>query len=556
MQLNSDVSAINKQNVNNNITQTQVNDKTSLNPNSVSEKIYGEVKNLTRNEITVITSDGQNLTAKILNPELIKIGMSGEFKITQTNTGEIALNLISSSRQAMAESILNETLASLGLKINNENKDIINMLLNNSYPITKENFQKLNQAIKIVGSDRKENAIFFLNNNIQPSFKGAETLNSYVNQEIKISNQISQLADTILNENNSDFLQKAVSILSTNGNNAEIINNIENMPVLKSNILDLINTNLKFMDSGENSGINSEVVGNTALSENQNQQELDVVNSEIKSDISSFLSQNSKEVFKIIENLVNSNQLDRLDSELRNLFTMSKNVEGFNLKDALGEFFKTFPEFEKPITSLIQTKEGIKEFITKALCVADKDIEVKNFEKHLNTVYEKINTLKNEMSSYEATPSMNQSLKLADNINNNLNFFSSMQNTIFLQIPLLINNSPTTAELYVFKDKNKKPKKAGQYSALVALDTAFLGRFETYIQKNNASISCQFRLESEDIKKIVSENINLLNDYLKNYNLSLDNVSYKKVEEAFTVTSPEPIEEKSIIKDFTFDMQT
>ena len=545
MQLNTDISSINRNNINN-ISQLQSTEKTeklTSSQGSLSDKVYGEVKNLTRNQITVITDSGESLTGKILNPELLKIGMSGEFKIMQLNSAEIALSLVSSARQDMQQNVLNDTLAALGFKVNDENRNILKMLLDNSFPATKENFQKLNQAIKVVGADNPKEAIFFLNNNIKPSFKAAEVINSYINGEIKLSNQLSALTDNILNSNNSGFLQKAAVYLGDNVT-GQIEKSIENFNTIKSELLNDI----------DNMILKNEEIKPMSL---DNVSKLAYASENIEgNEISNFIKQNSKEFLNIIRNSVLSNNLEKLPQIIKDSMNLPKTIENLSEKEFFSELFKVFSKMEKPISDFIYTKENISKFFINSLTINPRNIKDKNLGNHLENISEKLLALKNEAAAQTETPNMAQTIKLIDNISNNLNFFSSMQNTVFMQIPVIINNKQETAELYVFKDKNKSRKKSGKASALIALDTAFLGHFEVYIQKNNNSISCQFRLKDDNIKNIVSENINLLSEYLKNYNLNLDSVAYKKTEEPFNIAEPEPAQESIKIKDFTFDMQT
>ena len=115
-----------------------------------------------------------------------------------------------------------------------------------------------------------------------------------------------------------------------------------------------------------------------------------------------------------------------------------------------------------------------------------------------------------------------------------------LKETIYVQIPLVINDRPATGELYVIKNKIKKNQADGAASAFVSLDTANLGKFEVYIVKDKKNISCQFRLADESIDEKVKENIENLRTELKKYGYALGGYFFKKQAEHFNLLSREP----------------
>ena len=125
------------------------------------------------------------------------------------------------------------------------------------------------------------------------------------------------------------------------------------------------------------------------------------------------------------------------------------------------------------------------------------------------------------------------------NILNNLEFASQFKDMAYFQYPIMINNNPTTAELYIFENKSKH-KNSKSSSAVISLDLAFLGHFEAYINKEQNNIFCQFKTENKNIEKLISSKINDLNNALKNYNYNLKQVTFKEFDEKFTVLSKEP----------------
>ena len=127
---------------------------------------------------------------------------------------------------------------------------------------------------------------------------------------------------------------------------------------------------------------------------------------------------------------------------------------------------------------------------------------------------------------------------------------NNLKSSIFLQIPVNINNFSTTAELLIFSNKknknNIKNNKSG--SALISLNLLNLGKLEVFINKINSDISCQFKLEKDSIKSLIKENILLLDNYLKDKNLILKDITFKDLDESFSLISYD--NENNTLNDF------
>lgn len=117
-----------------------------------------------------------------------------------------------------------------------------------------------------------------------------------------------------------------------------------------------------------------------------------------------------------------------------------------------------------------------------------------------------------------------------------IDFTANLKNQMFVQVPLLIGDQEFNTGIHVKKDgANAKNRKEGTGSALIALDTAFLGHFETYVQKDGQGVRCQFRLASEEVEHLVRKNIHRLDAQLKSHNYNLDAFSFLVGDKPFTL---------------------
>ena len=115
-----------------------------------------------------------------------------------------------------------------------------------------------------------------------------------------------------------------------------------------------------------------------------------------------------------------------------------------------------------------------------------------------------------------------------------MDFTAQLRSQIFVQVPIIINEQIFNTALYVNKDQNSKKNK-NTSTALIALDTAFLGHFETYIQKNGQAVSCQFRLENEETEQLVRANIHKLDNLLKEHRFMLESFTFLIGDRPFTL---------------------
>lgn len=92
-----------------------------------------------------------------------------------------------------------------------------------------------------------------------------------------------------------------------------------------------------------------------------------------------------------------------------------------------------------------------------------------------------------------------------------------------IQLPLKINQQNTTGELYVMKRKKGRNKiDAENFTLFLSLKTMSLGRVESFLNASRKVITISFKVEHEDLVKLVKENHRVLYDALiqKGYKLA------------------------------------
>ncbi len=542
--------------------------------------IKGEIIDIKRNEVTIRTDSGEIVTGKLQSPIEAKIGQEHSFNVKYDSQGELVLNMKEVPKETMNKHILTDTLNSMGFKGSEENLKLATLLLNNQLPLSKETMQKLNQALKLMGEGSIEKALYLMQNDIKVSVKNANTLEGFVNGQIKISAQLESLISNIKSMEDSPLKNQLIDTL-INGNRDEIINNlVKSIKTESSGIENSIKDNIlkAFQNDNLFSNLDQKII--TKLSEQlikEFPEHKDLIENlaNEKASLIKFADENKQDIKQKISQLFENEALlsEKTPKELLKEITQIIKGDKPNIKvteneinSLLKEIFKDEPQQMQKILSKLnipfEKEQPDLQKLASKLSFDIKNSSPKELEQFLNNLKENIDIAKNLLSKNETTQNMNI-LKDISGIKDNLEFVSHIKNNLFVQIPLSVDGGQTNAELFVFKDgKNKRTNKNGVLSALIALDTLNLGRFETYIQKNSKKVNCQFRLENENTQEVVKKNIIKLSKQLEKYDFILENYSFIQLEQSFTVVDDEPKNEFSIEQSGTqlgkifFDMRT
>lgn len=165
-----------------------------------------------------------------------------------------------------------------------------------------------------------------------------------------------------------------------------------------------------------------------------------------------------------------------------------------------------------------------------------------DIDRYINTLRDALGEAHKSLSSAQpATPDTARVMKEIQTLTEQIDFTAQIKNQLFVQLPVYHNGQETQTALYVYKDA-KPDRQTGDavHSALIALDTAYLGHFETYVQKRSRAVTCQFRLRDKAVEQLVRAHMPELNALLSASHYSLEAVSFLPPGESYTVLdSPE-----------------
>lgn len=480
--------------------------KNNLNLKLFSELPFEKLEFLLKNNIEVNELSVNTLEKYIKNEiSLDKSILDILSNTDDSNIMEKTLSTLTNKKNIASE------LKDINFEVENLQSVIKNNILN------KSNINLLEKNFKILKNNKDilQN-LFFNNDDIKNIENSIQIFNKINNTENISPENIKKIAQKLFDNNLFNFLLPEKTLINSKENLKEVIATEIAKVVLPHNLIfnkKSINTLKDFInDEPKNILKNSEkFILNEIFKE--------IINTSDK---------------KMIKNFVD-NSLKFQDNVLKDI---SIDLEKSTVKD-VSNFFNNIKKIIK-INNNVENKSILKkinEFENKSENSIENEILV-DAKKLINT-----NDFKSE----------NTLTKILQDVESTLDFMNSMKDTLFLQIPININNNVTNTELYIFKDKNNKNKgnknsKSG--SALISLNLCNLGKLESLIKKVDNDIYCQFKLEKIFTKELIQKNTELLRNYLKEKKLILKEITFKNFDEKFSLFNKQNFENNIIVNNF------
>lgn len=268
-----------------------------------------------------------------------------------------------------------------------------------------------------------------------------------------------------------------------------------------------------------------------------------------------------------LQNFFTKEQRTEFANTLRS-FLLPKNVlqtieNGTITKEQIFHYIKTFlPQAdEKSIASLFKNpvfQDLYQDALLSNWSMTPEELQEPGaVTKYYNTLLEQtehITTLiENTLSGEDASKLLNQTTGIKQNID-----FMQTLNDIFtyVQLPVQVKDTIKHGDLYVYANKENLAKKPDKLRLLLHLDMDYLGDTNIHIELNQKHIDTKFYVESEDVKKLIDTNKNILADALcdKGYSFAYESQLSERpvdiVKDYFDADKPEPA-----IKRYSFDIR-
>lgn len=266
-----------------------------------------------------------------------------------------------------------------------------------------------------------------------------------------------------------------------------------------------------------------------------------------------------------LEKLMEQGGFSQKLTDAAELFSqLDDSLKGQVLEKLLPVFELTSPEFAESVKNTLSSvanggKTDIRELMLKAKHFLSLTLKGKN---SLDKLDEYFSRLHKALSEIEKLPSpsgdKNNFIEKASDLKQQLEFMDHIGNyKEYMQIPINLEGRLNNAELFIFKEPRKKRNLSERASVLIAMDYINLGRVEVFIDKVEKNINFQFHSDKHESLKQLSSGFNELGKRLLEAGYKITGVSFKNIDECFTVlktieTSESKAAEK---KRYSFDMR-
>ena len=208
-------------------------------------------------------------------------------------------------------------------------------------------------------------------------------------------------------------------------------------------------------------------------------------------------------------------QLKNMEPTDQNALKLSNAL--LKMMDEKGSF--TNKELEAELKDLFKSedfKNVVKNSMKDSWSLRPEQVADKS---NVEQLYQRLEKQTNELTgklSQLAEPG-SQFAQSLGNMSNNLDFMNQMNQTMqYIQLPLKMNGSDATGDLYVYTDKKSLAAKDGNVSAMLHLDMENLGTVDVYAAISSGNkVSTRFYLESDEVIDLIAEHIHELDERLE-----------------------------------------
>ena len=137
-----------------------------------------------------------------------------------------------------------------------------------------------------------------------------------------------------------------------------------------------------------------------------------------------------------------------------------------------------------------------------------------------------------ESMSRAASPARAEMLMQTQKLMDHVRLINSIEQFVYMQLPVQLSEEKKSADLYVFKRKGRKNSDPDNVNILLAIDLEFMGHWEALVNIKNKDVSIQMEVPGEAEKDHFNSNTVLLHNMLDEagFKLVSTNIKFSKEE--------------------------
>lgn len=517
----------------------------------------GEIININNQNVEILLDGNEHINATMQQALGLNIGEKLLFQVKDNSDTQLVIRPIANNE--VSSELVNKSLLTAGLTINDKNIAIVKELIANGQPIDKQSIINMIKLSSVYANESIDKLIDMTKNGIEINRENLDMYDAYTASSHYISENIMEIRDGILevfekllerDVNFSDFTENNVNIEDTTGNTTgnttanditsgnfnENSINPENLMgnTISSDSFTKINTILEDL-----SNIFDADNDNKQISESINVDKNNIYN---KESIQEASKESTKDFLKMVDS---SDTFKELSEVLKNI--------GENMpKEAFNNIIKS-PVFKEKITKLLMDRL----YLNPTKLSEDKKI-VKN---EVDKIYDKLNKL-TEMIKNMPENVKSENLSLAgDKLSKNMNFMNELNNIeAYVQVPVKFSEGNKNGDLYVYNRRRNKKINDDTLTAFLHLQLDYLGATDINISLKKNSVTAKFTLDDEISRNLVEDNLGELAERLEKigYNVTISTeLSEKKSQEFNAILPITSNNENAVsIKRYIFDIRT
>ena len=500
-------------------------------------------------------------------------------KIADTTTRENSA-LMPTPQETAATQLerITDLLRSYNMKATEENIAMLKNMVENGIPLTKENIQKMNQAMKL--TQNAEKALFLMQNNMRLTQANVAQLDGLVSGQFRITNQINHLLAAIDGLADKALVAQLRQILNHVGQGqtgaqssgvqtagAEYSPQRGEMLTQQAQVTVPSQSQPAQATPGSSAPMPETVkqqntVNQTTAGTAQTMQTGVPQHTSIQTTPETGIHTNTQSVLNEVSNSTPGQSTPLQQGQMNQTPTQqtSNATQPQTNQAQMHQMPNAVQTQQQPLSaeqSLLHQQQSQPTATSESSTQATpqptppttsqsptlpQNLTFNPFESTPQDIDHFINNLRTALTQIQQqlgdTPDAARVMQEVRILESHIEFTAQIRDQIFIQLPLSFDGHQTLTSLHVYKDGKKSASGGGSgetSSASIALETAGMGHFETYVQKNARSVHCQFRLENAEIVKTVRDNIHKLDALLKDSNYALDSFTFLPPDEPYTL---------------------
>lgn len=552
----------------------------------------GEIININNQNVEILLDGNEHINATMQQALELNIGEKLLFQVKDNSDTQLVIRPVANNE--VSSELVNKSLLTAGLTINDKNIAIVKELIANGQPIDKQSIINMIKLSSVYTNESIDKLIDMTKNGIEINRENLDMYDAYTTSSHYISENIMGIGDGILevfeklleSDNFSNLTENNVNIEDTaenttennitSGNFNESSINSENNMEMNTNLNQLTESNISTENFIENnvilgnfteSNINQDnLIGNIISSDsftkintiledlsnifdddNDNKQISESINAD-KNDIynKESIQEASKETTNDLLKMVDSSDT------FKELSEVLKNIGENMTKEAFSNVIKS-PVFKEKITKLLMDKL----YLNPDKLSEDKE----NIKNEVDKIYDKLNKL-TEMIKNMPENVKSENLSLAgDKLSKNMNFMNELNNIeAYVQVPVKFLEGQKNGDLYVYNRRKNKKINDDALTAFLHLQLDYLGATDINISLKKNSVTTKFTLDDEISRNLIEDNLGELAEKLEKmgYNVTISTELSEKKSQEFNAILPITANNENAvsIKRYIFDIRT